>query len=64
MKVCLHSHKKQLLLSNTGHAAMLIMDEVFGSEWSTKNISTLFIGDDTSDEDVMKVKERLEVVFH
>lgn len=36
---------------------MLIMDEVFGNDWPMKNISCIFIGDDTSDEDVMKVNE-------
>lgn len=39
----------------TGHAALMIMDEFFESDWPTKNIRVLFMGDDTSDEDVMKV---------
>lgn len=45
----------------TGHAALMIMDEFFGSDWATKNIRVLFMGDDTSDEDVMKVSP---FIFH
>lgn len=39
----------------TGHAALMIMDEFFGSDWAAYNIRVLFMGDDTSDEDVMRV---------
>lgn len=37
-----------------GHAAVRILDDVFGDGWDEKN-RVIFLGDDTSDEDVMKV---------
>lgn len=37
-----------------GHAALLILYEIFGSGWE-KNIRVIYMGDDTSDEDAMKV---------
>lgn len=37
-----------------GHAALLILNEIYGSNWD-KNIRVIYLGDDTSDEDVMEV---------
>lgn len=37
-----------------GHAAQLILDDAFGSKWE-KKIHVLYMGDDTSDEDAMRV---------
>lgn len=37
-----------------GHAANLIMNSIYGNGWE-KNVRTIYMGDDTSDEDVMKV---------
>lgn len=37
-----------------GHAALLILNEIYGSDWD-KNIRVIYLGDDTSDEDVMEV---------
>lgn len=37
-----------------GHAALLILNEFFGSSWN-KNNRVFYLGDDTSDEAVMKV---------
>lgn len=36
-----------------GHAALLILNETFGSEWN-KNHHVIYVGDDTGDEDVME----------
>lgn len=41
--------------TNVGHAAVLILEDAFGVDWLTKNTRVIFVGDDTSDEDVMKV---------
>lgn len=38
-----------------GYAALLIMEEAFGVDWPSKNVRAIFVGDDISDEDVMKV---------
>lgn len=37
-----------------GHAAQLILNDAFGSRWE-KKVHVLYMGDDTSDEDVMRV---------
>lgn len=37
-----------------GHAAQLILNEIYGKDWH-KNHRIIYLGDDTSDEDVMKV---------
>lgn len=37
-----------------GHAAQLILDDAFGTNWQ-KKVHVLYMGDDTSDEDVMRV---------
>lgn len=37
-----------------GHAAQLILDDAFGTKWE-KKVHVLYMGDDTSDEDVMSV---------
>lgn len=37
-----------------GHAAKLILTEIYGSDWS-KKARVFYMGDDTSDEDVMRV---------
>ncbi|XP_031623590.1 probable trehalose-phosphate phosphatase C isoform X2 [Contarinia nasturtii] len=45
-----------------GHAAQLIMNEMYGSGWE-KNIRTIYMGDDTSDEDVMKMLKDKATTF-
>lgn len=47
--------KNKLCTINVGHAALLILEDAFGVDWLTKNVRVIFVGDDTSDEDVMKV---------
>lgn len=46
-----------------GHAALVILNETYGNDWH-KNNHVIYIGDDTSDEDVMEVnsftKNRIE----
>lgn len=37
-----------------GHAAQLILNDAFGTKWE-KKVHFLYMGDDTSDEDVMRV---------
>lgn len=37
-----------------GHAAQLILDDAFGTKWE-KKVHVLYMGDDNSDEDVMRV---------
>lgn len=37
-----------------GDAAQLILNDAFGSRWE-KKVHVLYMGDDTSDEDVMRV---------
>lgn len=37
-----------------GHAAQLILDDAFGTKWE-KTVHVFYMGDDTSDEDVMRV---------
>lgn len=37
-----------------GHAARLILNEAYGNGWE-KNVRVIYMGDDTSDEDVMEV---------
>jgi len=37
-----------------GDAAKVILREEFGENWATNNLKVLFVGDDNSDEDVMK----------
>lgn len=37
-----------------GHAAQLILENAFGNKWE-KKVHVLYMGDDTSDEDVMRV---------
>lgn len=37
-----------------GHAALLILNEIYGNGWE-KNIPVIYLGDDNSDEDVMEV---------
>lgn len=38
-----------------GNAALLILQEAFGSDWHLKNVRAIFMGDDNSDEDAMRV---------
>lgn len=38
-----------------GDAAKLILREQFGENWAANNLKVLFVGDDNSDEDVIKV---------
>ncbi|XP_055326284.1 trehalose-phosphate phosphatase-like [Sitodiplosis mosellana] len=45
-----------------GHAALLILNEIYGSGWE-KNIRVIFLGDDTSDEDVMKMLKGKATTF-
>lgn len=37
-----------------GHAAVLILNDFYGKNWD-ENVHVIFMGDDTSDEDAMKV---------
>lgn len=39
---------------NKGEAALLILTQEFGDDWH-KYVKTVFAGDDTTDEDAMKV---------
>lgn len=39
-----------------GNAALLILDEFYGKGWEQKNVHVIFMGDDTSDEDAMRVR--------
>lgn len=53
-------HFKNVLMcvpisAGTGHAASLILAEAFGVDWPSQNVRVMFVGDDTSDEDVMQV---------
>lgn len=45
-----------------GHAAQLILNDAFGSKWE-KKVHVLYMGDDTSDEDVMRVSFLLFYFF-
>lgn len=40
---------------NKGEAALLILKEEFGDDW-TSYVKAVFAGDDTTDEDAMKVR--------
>lgn len=40
---------------NKGEAALLILRRAFGDDWSDK-VKVIFAGDDTTDEDAMKVR--------
>lgn len=40
---------------NNGEAALLILKDNFGSDWET-HVKVIFAGDDTTDEDAMKVR--------
>lgn len=44
-----------------GHAALLILDETYGIGWE-KAVRVFYLGDDTSDEDVMRVSNYLKPV--
>lgn len=37
-----------------GYAAQLILNEIYGNDWE-KYVKVIYMGDDTSDEDVMEV---------
>lgn len=39
-----------------GNAALLILNEAYGNNWQSDNVKPIFMGDDNSDEDVMKVR--------
>lgn len=39
---------------NKGKAAVYILEQMYGIEWPTK-VKVIFAGDDTTDEDAMKV---------
>lgn len=40
---------------NKGEAALLILKDKFGNDW-TSNVRAVFAGDDTTDEDAMNVR--------
>lgn len=44
-----------------GHAALLILNEIYGKNWE-KKVHVIFMGDDTSDEDAMKVRSNSNLI--
>ncbi|KAK8736897.1 hypothetical protein OTU49_004707 [Cherax quadricarinatus] len=47
---------------NKGYAAVHILRTIFGSDWSD-NVSTIFVGDDKTDEDAIKTLKGMAVTF-
>lgn len=45
-----------------GHAAILILNEIYGKGWE-ENVHVIYMGDDTSDEDPMKVSFFSQKIF-
>lgn len=47
---------KPPVIWSKGYAAELILNETYGKDWHKNNhVNVIYLGDDASDEDVMKV---------